>query len=52
MGETIEERRAQAESIQFIQIRPVARLAMTPERLRQLIDTLQQTLATTRNSRN
>lgn len=49
MGETVEDRRAQAESIPFIQIKPVARVAMTAERLRQLIDTLQQTLTNYEN---
>jgi len=44
-GETDEERKAQAEAIQFVQVKPVARLAMTPARLQELIEILQQTLS-------
>jgi hypothetical protein len=45
IGETVEERKAQAESIQFVQINPVARMAMTPDHLRRLIQVLQDTLS-------
>lgn len=44
MGDSIEERREQAESIQFVQVKPVARIAFTPERLQELIGILNQTL--------
>jgi hypothetical protein len=45
MAETLEERRAQAEAIPFVQIKPVARFGFTPDRLREFIGILQQTLA-------
>ncbi|MEK6328251.1 MAG: hypothetical protein AABM66_12125 [Actinomycetota bacterium] len=45
MGGTEEERKAQAESLQFIQVKPVARIAITPARLQELIGVLQQTLS-------
>ncbi len=45
LGETEEERRAAVEDIQFVQVKPVARIALTPARLQQLIQVLQQTLA-------
>lgn len=44
MAETLEERRAQAEAIPFVQVKPVARLGLTPDRLREFIAILQQTL--------
>lgn len=45
IGNTDEERKAQAESIRFVQVKPVARIALTPERLREFIGVLQQTMA-------
>lgn len=45
IGDTLEERREQAEAIQFVQVQPVARVALTPARLRELIGVLQTTLA-------
>ena len=45
LGDTEEERKAQAESIRFVQVKPVARIALTPERLREFIGVLNQTLA-------
>ena len=45
MAGTVEERRAQAEAIPFVQVKPVARLGLTPERLREFIAILEQTLA-------
>jgi hypothetical protein len=44
IGRSEAERKAQAESIQFLQVRPIARVAMTPTRLRELIGVLKQTL--------
>jgi hypothetical protein len=44
LGGTPEEQRQQAESIQFIQIRPVARISMSTQRIREVISALQQTL--------
>ncbi|MEJ7655628.1 MAG: hypothetical protein WKF33_01180 [Thermoleophilaceae bacterium] len=44
MGETLEERRAQAEAIPFVQVKPIARFGLTPERLTEFIGILQQTL--------
>jgi hypothetical protein len=44
LGDTEEERTAQAESIRFVQVKPVARMALTPERLREFIAVLKQTL--------
>jgi hypothetical protein len=41
---SLEERRAQAERLEFIQVNPVARVAMTEQGLRELIQTLEQTL--------
>jgi hypothetical protein len=43
-GETLEERKAQAESIPFVPVKPVARLAMTPQGLHRLIEILQETV--------
>lgn len=45
MGETVEDRKAQVEAIPFVAIKPVARIAMAPGGLRQLIGILQETLA-------
>jgi hypothetical protein len=45
MGETMAERRSQAESIGFLQVKPIVRLGFTPERLKELIEVLQQTVA-------
>lgn len=45
LGESEDERRAQAESIEFVQVRPIVRLGMTPARLRELIQVLNQTLS-------
>jgi hypothetical protein len=45
LGATEEERKAAAESIQFVQVKPVARIALTPARLRELIGVLNQTLS-------
>jgi hypothetical protein len=44
LGATEEERRAQAENVQYVPIKPVARLGMTPAKLRDLISVLQITL--------
>lgn len=44
VGATEEERKAQAESIEFVPVKPVARLAFTPGRLQELIQILQITL--------
>lgn len=45
LGATDEERRAQVESLRFIQVKPVARIALTPDRLREFIQVLNETLA-------
>lgn len=45
MGQTEEERKAMAESVEFVRVKPVARIALTPARLRELIGVLEQTLA-------
>lgn len=45
LGATEEERKQQAESIQFVQVKPIARLGLTPERLQELIKVLNTTLA-------
>jgi ribosomal protein L10 len=45
IGATEEERKAQVESIEFIQVKPVARIGLTPARLQELIGVLQQTLS-------
>lgn len=42
-GETPEEREDQARQISFIQATPIARLGLTPARLDELVQTLQQT---------
>lgn len=39
------ERQAQAENIRFVQVKPVARIALTPDRLREFIRVLNETLA-------
>jgi len=44
LGETDEEKKAQAESIRFVEVKPVARIALTPERLREFVTVLNQTL--------
>lgn len=44
MGETVEERKAQAERVPFVPIKPIVRLGLTPERLKELIGVLQQTM--------
>src|SRR5690349_7009669 len=41
---TLEERRHQAENIQFVPVQTVARIACTPSRLRELVNVLQITL--------
>jgi len=43
IGQTEEERREQAENIQYVQVKPIARLAMTPEKLRELKTVLEIT---------
>lgn len=45
VGETPEERVQEAGKIQFIQASPIARLALTPARLDELVRTLQETQA-------
>jgi hypothetical protein len=45
LGATPEERRQQAENIQFVPVKPIARIAMTPTRLRELISVLEITMA-------
>jgi hypothetical protein len=45
IGATVEERKAQAESFQFIQVTPVVRFALTPQKLQEFIGVFQQTLA-------
>ena len=45
LGNTEEKRKAQAESIQYVQVKPVAQLALTPERLREFVRVLQETVA-------
>jgi hypothetical protein len=42
-GTTDEERKAQAESIEFIPVKPVARIAFTPAKLQELIQVLEIT---------
>ena len=44
LGGTLEEQRKQAEAIPFVQIRPVARLSLSTQRIREIIGVLQQTL--------
>ena len=44
IGETLEERKGQAESVPFVAVKPIARVGMTPDRLKELIGVLQQTL--------
>lgn len=44
MGATVEERKAQVESVPFVPIKPIVRLGLTPERLQELIGVLQQTM--------
>jgi hypothetical protein len=43
IGSTVEERRQQAEAIQYVPVKPVARLAFNPARLNELISVLQIT---------
>jgi hypothetical protein len=43
VGNTPEEREATARSIPYVQVKPVARLALTPARLDELIKTLEDT---------
>lgn len=43
LGKTDEERRAQVENIQYVPVKPIARLAMTPSKLRELISILEIT---------
>jgi hypothetical protein len=43
MGATPEEREVSARSVSFVQVKPVARLALTPARLDELIRTLEDT---------
>jgi hypothetical protein len=43
IGNTPEEREAQARSVMFLPVKPVARLALTPSRLDELIKALQDT---------
>jgi hypothetical protein len=44
LAPTPEERKVQAESLEFVQVKPVARLGFTPARLRELVSVLQITL--------
>lgn len=44
IGATEEDRRAQLEALQFVQVKPVLRMALTPQRLREFIQVLQTTL--------
>lgn len=44
VGDTVEERKAQAEAITFVPVKPVARVAMSPAGLKRLIEILTQTL--------
>ena len=41
---TVEERKQQAEQLQFVAVKPIARIAMTPSRLRELISVLEITV--------
>ena len=43
LGQTLEERRAQAEGLGYVPVRPVARLALTRRGLSELIKVLQDT---------
>ncbi|HVP03378.1 MAG TPA: hypothetical protein VMT10_12480 [Solirubrobacteraceae bacterium] len=43
VGATVEERREQAEAIQYVPVKPVVRLAFSPTRLNELISILQIT---------
>lgn len=43
-GDTAEERKAQAEAVPFVPVKPIVRLGMTPARLKELIGVLQETL--------
>lgn len=44
VGDTREERKAQAESVPFVAIKPIVRLGLTPEKLKELIGVLQLTM--------
>jgi hypothetical protein len=45
VGATEEERREQVENIAYVPVKPVARIAMAPSRLRELISILQITMS-------
>lgn len=45
LGDTVEEREATLRSITYVPVKPVARLGLTPARLRELIKVLQETLS-------
>jgi len=49
MGATTEERRKHAETVPFVQVKPIVRVALTPARLRELITVLEQTLSNYEN---
>ena len=45
IGASEEERRVQAENLQYVPVKPVARIAMTPTRLRELVSILEITVS-------
>jgi hypothetical protein len=51
LGGTPEERRREIEAVQFVQIRPVARVSMSTRRIQEVINALQQTLANQEKAR-
>ena len=44
IGDSVEERRKQVENLPFVPIKPIARVALTPARLEEMIRVLQDTL--------
>jgi hypothetical protein len=52
VGATVEEREAQARSIAYVPIRPIARLALAPQGLEELISTLEETRKNYKNLMN
>lgn len=52
VGASVEERKQQAEQIAYVPIKPVARLALTTARARELVATLQANLDQLEQARN
>ena len=44
VGATVEEREAAAKAVSFVPVKPIARVGMTPDRLRELIRVLEEGL--------